>query len=1076
MKSDWLNEIIEALSKGGSCRLGGLWGSSYAYILSEALNRLPEGKSPKTLLVVLPTIEEAELAGDDFTSFMVKNSYDIMLFPFSETGDIATEPDIFSRRLQVAAKLTSPPLSETLIITSVQALAQKIPSPKTLLRDFITLKTGESFNTDKISARLIDEGFARQTEVTAPGEFSVRGGIIDIFSPDNHAPIRIELSGDKIESLRAFNPDDQSSREAMDEIKLCLNKLEQAESYLLDYLPKGALAALKEPSLVYEYMSTQGEEIEKKLKSYQHISFQTLPAIEGANFQITSLQRFSGGLTGIASELETLMEKGLSLTVFCQNKAEVSRLHELLPRGEKDIEIKTGRLNAGFIFPEISRAFISYNELFNRYRPHSGTPYYRGSPKYNGAGQSRRFRSIEETDKAKADLLEPFLELQKGDFVVHLKYGIGRFKGIEQLDKNGYLHEYLVIEYQDRAKIYVPVHQADMVEKYIAGIDRPPQLSRLGTDQWDIRKERVKTAISHFARELLEIQALRETQKGIAFPPDTEWQKEFEAAFPYEETPDQLQTNEVIKEDMKSSQPMDRLICGDVGYGKTELAIRAAFKAATAGYQVAVLVPTTILAQQHYQTFRERMADYPVNIEMISRFRSKPEQQKIIADVKAGAVDIIIGTHRLVQPDIEFSNLGLIVIDEEQRFGVEHKERLRKLKALVDALTLTATPIPRTLHMSLLGIRDISTLATPPLDRRAVVTQIIPFDESIVRMAIVRELKREGQIYFVHNRIYDIEKIADRIKAIVPGARVAIGHGQLPEAELEETMKKFIEGETDILVSTNIIESGLDIPRVNTIFIHNADNFGLADLHQLRGRVGRYKHQAYAYLIASPKVSTGDATKRLKAITEFNELGAGFKIALRDMEIRGVGNILGKEQHGHIASVGYDLYCKLLEQSVKVLKGAKTGQEVKSAAPAETSIELRLNAYLPVDYVTSEKQRMKLYRKISRIASVGEANEIHKELKDRFGTNIPPEVGNLLELAHIKFLAQRHSIVSIVQTEEPKSQLILHYMDNAKAKKLKDKNREILRIVDNDTLHINLPPKIADEPQRLLEFVKKILS
>ncbi|MBI4835301.1 MAG: transcription-repair coupling factor [Planctomycetes bacterium] len=1058
MKSAWLNEITETLSKGASCQLGGLWGSSYAYILSEALSRLPEGKKPKTLLVVLPTIEEAELAGDDFASFMGKGKYALELFPFSETGDISTEPEVFSRRLQVASKLISGTLPETIIIASVQALAQMIPSPKTLLRDFITLKTGESFNADKISARLIDEGFTRQSEVTAPGEFSVRGGIIDIFSPDSSTPVRIELSGDKIESLRAFSPDDQSSREAMDEIKLCLNKLEQAESYLVDYLPKNTLIAVKEPSLVYEHLAPQGEEIVKKIQSYQHISFQTLPTVEGANFQITSLQRFNGGLTGIAGELETLIQKGLALTIFCQNKAEVSRLHELLPRGEKDIEIKTGRLNAGFIFPEISRAFISYNELFNRYH------------------KPRRFRSSKEADKAKADLLEPFLDLEKGDFVVHLKYGIGRFKGIEQLDKNGYLHEYLVIEYQDRAKIYVPVHQADMVEKYIAGTDRPPQLSRLGTDQWDIRKERVKTAISHFARELLEIQALRETQKGIAFPPDTEWQNEFEAAFPYEETPDQLQTNEIIKEDMKSSQPMDRLICGDVGYGKTELAIRAAFKAAAAGYQVAVLVPTTILAQQHYQTFRERMADYPVRVEMISRFRSKSEQQKIIADVREGTVDIIIGTHRLVQPDIEFKNLGLIVIDEEQRFGVEHKERLRKLKALVDALTLTATPIPRTLHMSLLGIRDISTLATPPLDRRAVVTQIIPFDESIVRMAITRELKREGQIYFVHNRIYDIEKIADRIKAIVPGARVAVGHGQLPEAELEETMKKFIEGETDILVSTNIIESGLDIPRVNTIFIHNADNFGLADLHQLRGRVGRYKHQAYAYLIASPKVSTGDATKRLKAITEFNELGAGFKIALRDMEIRGVGNILGREQHGHIASVGYDLYCKLLEQSVKMLKGAKTGQEVKSSSPAETSIELRLNAYLPVDYVTSEKQRMKLYRKISRISGVGAANEIRNELKDRFGTSIPPEIENLLELAHIKILAQRHSIVSIVQIEEPKSQLILHYMDSAKAKKLKNKNREVVRIVDNDTMHINLPPKIADEPDKLLEFVKKVLS
>ncbi len=530
------------------------------------------------------------------------------------------------------------------------------------------------------------------------------------------------------------------------------------------------------------------------------------------------------------------------------------------------------------------------------------------------------------------------------------------------LEKNGQREEHLILEFGGGTRVYVPASKIDLVQKYVGGSRADPELSRLGGTSWQRKKEKVQAAVMDLASEMVELQAMREAQPGVSFPPDSEWQREFEAAFPYQETPDQLTSMNEIKRDMQRSRPMDRLVCGDVGYGKTELAMRAAFKTIDNGRQVAVLVPTTVLAEQHYRTFSQRLAEYPFVVDTISRFRSAAEQKRVIERLAVGGVDIIIGTHRLVSQDVRFKDLGLAIIDEEQRFGVEHKERLKKLRQTVDVLTLTATPIPRTLHLSLLGIRDISNLETPPQGRLAIETRIVRFDPQLIRHAILRELNREGQIYFVHNRVQNIREIADKIQKIVPEARIAIGHGQMGEHELEAAMSKFVRREVDILVATTIIESGLDIPNANTIFINQADNYGLADLHQLRGRVGRYKHRAYAYLVLdSERAITPDAGRRLKAIEEFTELGAGFKIAMRDLEIRGAGNILGTQQSGHIAAVGYELYCQLLENAVRSLKNM----------PVKTHLEVTLDlpwpAVLPREYVPGQKQKIEVYRRLARI-------------------------------------------------------------------------------------------------------------
>jgi transcription-repair coupling factor (superfamily II helicase) len=694
----------------------------------------------------------------------------------------------------------------------------------------------------------------------------------------------------------------------------------------------------------------------------------------------------------------------------------------------------------------LSIAVLSDHELFHREQARSVLPR----------------RQIE------SRAIDSFLDLHEGDLVVHVSQGIARYRGMHLLEKHGQAEEHLILEFREGTRIYVPASKIDLVQKYIGAGQSDPELSKLGGAGWQRKKDKVQAAVLDLASEMIELHALREAQPGLPFPADTEWQAEFEAAFPYEETPDQLTSLAEIKRDMERGRPMDRLICGDVGYGKTELAVRAAFKAIDNGKQVAVLVPTTVLAEQHFRTFSERLAEYPFVVEGLSRFRTAGEQKRIVERLARGGIDVIIGTHRLVSADVRFKDLGLVIIDEEQRFGVEHKDRLKRLRQMVDVLTLTATPIPRTLHLALLGIRDISNLETPPRDRLAIETRIARFDHQLIRHAIVRELNREGQVYFVHNRVYNIQEIADRLQSIVPEARIVVGHGQMPEHQLEQAMLRFVRREADILVATTIIESGLDIPNVNTIFINQADNYGLADLHQLRGRVGRYKHRAYAYLLLdSERAITPTAARRLKAIEEFTELGAGFKIAMRDLEIRGAGNILGTQQSGHIAAVGYEMYCQLLENAVRRLK------DMPPRTPLEVNVDLPWPAFLPRDYVPGQRLKIEVYRRLARVRKVERLEDFRGELRDRFGP--PPEAAEwLLRLAELRLLATRWQVSSVHlegkhatsngETVAGPLDVVLGYRGPRRIKQLAERSGGRLRVVDEHSAYFRLEPGEVSPP------------
>jgi transcription-repair coupling factor (superfamily II helicase) len=780
-------------------------------------------------------------------------------------------------------------------------------------------------------------------------------------------------------------------------------------------------------------------------------------------------------VTKVRDELDAAAANDF-LLIACHNEAEKQRLGEVLGSGQlaqnDRLRLVVGRVHAGFrLIPSPlsptgrggALVVLGDHELFRR------DPMLAPLPR----------RQLE------SRAIDSFLELQQDDLVVHLSHGIARYRGMHVLEKNGQPEEHLILEFGGGTRVYVPASKIDLVQKYVGGGKSDPELSKFGGVAWQRRKDRVQAAVMDLASDMIQLQALREAQPGVAFPPDSDWQREFEASFPYPETPDQLTTMGEIKRDMERSRPMDRLICGDVGYGKTELAIRAAFKTIDNGRQVAVLVPTTVLAEQHYRTFTQRLAEYPFVVESISRFRSHGEQKRIVERVARGGVDIIIGTHRLVSADVRFKELGLVIIDEEQRFGVEHKERLKKLRETVDVLTLTATPIPRTLHLSLLGIRDISNLETPPEGRLSIETRIVRFEQALVRHAILRELNREGQIYFVHNRVHNIREIAGHIQQIVPEARIVIGHGQMAEGELESAMLRFVERKADILVATTIIESGLDIANANTIFINQADNYGLADLHQLRGRVGRYKHRAYAYLLLDgERQITPTAAKRLKAIEEFTELGAGFKIAMRDLEIRGAGNILGTQQSGHIAAVGYELYCQLLENAVRSLKSMPVKTHL------DVTVDLPWPAVLPRDYVPGQKLKIEVYRRLARVRREDRLTEFRAELRDRFGP-IPPPVEWLVRLAELRLLANRWQIATIHlearHLEMPPSQheplplkptgpvdVVLGYRDRRKVERLANRSEGRLRIADAATAYFRLDPE-EYQPLVLYQALKHLL-
>ncbi len=1122
-KDEKYKQIAGDLASGKDCHVQGLWGSSAAFLIAGlASDKDLSGKGE--ILFVTSGIEEAEEVFEDVNVFLNESA---TFFPVSEDAiSVESLPDTntYVQQINVLYKLLSRngESAGRIIITPIQSLLQHVPLPEAIEKNILTIKIGQECGQEFLVDWLIKGGFERTGIVELPGEFSLRGGIIDIFPfsslkeheqgndipAGNRAgemPYRIEFFGDEIDSIRMFNTETQLSAKKVNECKILGVQAEQVNtpahpndkpspsersgrkkskfSSLIDYIPKDSWIIFLE----YENIENKAKHINDNLQSHDkifsfnriiksckdfrkiYLSRLTLKRENVFSFNINALDHFDHDVDSSIKKIEEIKTSHKKTIIFCSNQAEEQRLSELLssdtisqPASRKTkpkrarkiagkrslsnhIEYQIGHLNHGFLFEDISTAFLTHHEIFRRYR-------LRREPK----------------NLIPSKAIDSFLDLAEGDLVVHASHGIARFLGMQMLNsdnESGCCGEFLALEFDEGAKVYVPATKIELVQKYISGSEHKPKLSRLGNRTWERKKQIAKAAVQDMATELISMQAIREAKHGIAYPKDSEWQRKFESEFIYQETEDQLQVARDIKNDMESSKPMDRLICGDVGYGKTEIAIRAAFKTVMYGKQVAVLVPTTLLAQQHYRTFIERMADYPVNINVLSRFKTRKEQKEILEDLKEGTVDIIIGTHRLVQKDVTFKDIGLIVIDEEQRFGVVHKEKLKKLRESVDVLTLTATPIPRTLHLSLLGIRDISSLNTPPQDRQSIQTSLLRFDSEVIRNAILHELNRDGQVYFVHNRVKNINRIAETIGKIVPEAIISVAHGQMPEKILEKKTTDFINGRSDILVSTTIIESGLDIPNVNTIFINEADIFGLADLHQLRGRVGRYKHRAYAYLLLPKNRPVApEAEKRLKAIIDFSELGAGFKIAMRDLEIRGTGNILGIEQHGHIAAVGYEMFCRLLEIVIRKAKNEPVPDY------NDVHINFNLESYLPDNYIPDMKLKIEIYRKINRLSSKHEIEEMEIELNDRFGP-IPEHVKNLLMECEIRVAAQASHIRSLILTN---GTIILQVENLKKIETLFKNAKKMIKIVDSNELHLTLPGKRMSSYDTA-DFVKNLL-
>jgi len=1041
--------VAETLRTEGQASVEGLWGSS-APALAAAL--LPG--CPGVLLYVLAHIDAVDDARDDWRLFA---GVDPPVFPAWEAlpaeSDVSDE--ILADRLRVLKALTAvPPAGEgsaaggtpaavpaaaergeappeaaappRVLVTTIQALMQPVPSPRHLEENTLDLVVGRDYAPEDLRRWLAARGFRPAELVLEPGQFAARGGILDVFAPTAALPYRLEFFGDTLESLRTFDPGTQRSLD--DRERAAISFLPtgkggpiapQTTANLMDYLPADAWIVWRDPleiaevgrSFIAHLASPVGvyslEAVVRRGRAFTRVDLSSFTATGTSDAFLLRTEAppaLSGKAEAVREELADLAREDTVL-LFSDNEGESGRLAEILgtlPDEQRArIRLGVGRLGAGFRLTGERLTVLANHEVFHRYH------------------DRRRLRS-----RLQTRAIDTWLDLARGDYVVHVAHGIGRYLGMKTLRRGqkktvteaGDLElpappeeagDYLTIEFRDHVKVYVPASQIDLVQKYIGGFKGRPKLSSVGGKAWGERRRRVESAVENFALELLKVQALRQSRPGITYPEDSLWQKEFEASFPYPDTEDQVAAMHEIKRDMQSQRPMDRLVCGDVGYGKTELAVRASFKAVEAGKQVAVLVPTTVLAEQHLRTFRERVADYPVNVEMLCRFQTRGAQAEILKRFGKGQVDVIIGTHRLLQGDVAPADLGLLVVDEEQRFGVEHKERLKRLRQMMDVLTLTATPIPRTLHMSLLGIRDISSLTTPPQDRRAVRTEVCPWDDEKIRQAILRELARDGQVFFVHNRVRTIRGVAARVQALVPEARLEWAHGQMNEHELEKRMLRFFAGEIDVLVTTTIIESGLDVPRANTMFIHDADRFGLADLHQLRGRVGRYKHRAYCYLLLPEgRPATPAAARRLRAIEQYAELGAGFQIAMRDLEIRGAGNILGAEQSGHITAVGYEMYCQLLEAAVRRLRGEKI-EEVRRA-----DVQLEVAAFIPNSYVPTETQRIALYRQLRRAAGAERLAEVADEIADMYGP-LPDEVRRLVDLEEVRVAAGRAGIRSI---------------------------------------------------------------
>ncbi len=942
----------------------------------------------RTLLVLARGQKEAEKWAADLAAFLPGTSVDFYPAVYYYAGIESAELAAWCDKIRTLDRLASG--QRTLVVAPVEALFQPVISPSDLREAALVLSKGAQMKFDDVPVLLDMAGYAPVEAVSAPGQFSIRGCIVDVFSAGDPHPVRATFFGDEVESVRVFDRGTQKSVRVLDgPVRVRPMLPERRENALWDYLPADTVVVLDEPDEIRARLddhtwekSRPASEVEQAVGALARLELFTLP--RAGALEIRSAP--PGGLitreTAYA-QLKAWRGEGMRVLISCNNEGERDRLGELLRQnGVEPDGVWILGVDTGFQLPDFRLAFVTDQDIFGRYKVRKKTVHQA----WAGAEKPQAF------------------DIEKGDYVVHLIHGIGRFLGFQKGREAGDTQEYLVIEYREKARLYVPTSHIYLVDRYRGVGTAPRELDKLGTNHWKAKKERVQHLLMDVAAEMLEVQARREMTPGFAFPPDTEWQMEFEKAFLYEDTDDQHRASTQIKADMERARPMDRLLCGDVGFGKTEVAVRAAFKAVMGRRQVAVLVPTTILAYQHFRTFSERMADYPVRVEMLSRFRTAREQEKILLDLVEGKVDILIGTHRLIQDDVRFKDLGLLIIDEEQRFGVKHKEKFKKMRALVDILTITATPIPRTLYMALVGLREMSTIMTPPKDRVPVKTVVIPDEDDRLREVIEFELRRDGQVFFLHNRVHDIGAVRDRLAGLVPQARIAVGHGQMPEGELEVVVRDFVDGRIDVLLCTTIIESGVDIPNANTIVIDEAWHFGLAELYQLRGRVGRYKEQAFAYLVVPEGQSIpDDARERMQAIRQFDFLGAGYKIALKDLEIRGAGNILGEEQSGHIAEIGFDLYCKLLRENVQRIKGEPV------PLSGEVYFYLGFDPLLPEAYIPSAMDRLDFYRRIGSSLTHGQIDEVSEELFDRFGP-LHPDAAVFLNLARAKIVARERGV------------------------------------------------------------------
>lgn len=1127
LSSNEIGSVIHGVEAGIEEQLiSGLTGSARALFIATLYERT---KRPQ--LVVTHNLFQAQKVYEDLVELVGSDC--VYLYPVNDliSSEIAiASPELRAQRLHVLLQWVTNPKG---IVISPIAGVKRLIAPKSIWKKaLIHFRAGNDVDLDYVLNQLIACGYSRTPMVSTPGEFSMRGGILDVYPLTEEQPIRIELFDTEIDSIRYFDVESQRSEKKLDAITIGpatevplfsenfasgfeklktklkqmmqkvknksvkekineqigyeLEKLENQELFqgiykyislfyetpesLLDYFPHDGIVLFDETSRIQEVsqqldkeeaewhtaLLEQGETVSDLTMSkpfdslfqkrrhqkvhltlfLRHIPHTNPQNVVNANSK--SMQQFHGQMNVLKTEIERWKKANYAVAFLAADEERAKRMERIMNDYHIDVQLGDGtlplasgkvqililQLATGFELPIERLAVVTEEEIFS-----------------NKVRKQRRRRE----KMSNAERIKNYAELNVGDYIVHVNHGIGKYLGIETLEINGVHKDYLHVKYAGNDTLYVPVDQIDQIQKYVGSEAKVPKIHSLGGSEWKRTKKRVRSSVEDIADDLIKLYAEREASKGVKFDKDTEEQREFEASFPYQETEDQLKAINEIKADMEKERPMDRLLCGDVGYGKTEVALRAVFKAVMSGKQVAILVPTTILAQQHYETMRERFSEHPIHVAVLSRFRTRKQQAETIKGLKNGTIDVVVGTHRLLSKDVEFHDLGLLVVDEEQRFGVKHKEKIKQMKANIDVLTLTATPIPRTLHMSLLGVRDLSIIETPPENRFPVQTYVVEYNAALIREAIERELARDGQVYFLYNRVETIERMTEQIKMLVPEARVAFAHGQMSEGELENVMFDFLDGQYDVLVSTTIIETGVDIPNVNTLIVYDADKMGLSQLYQLRGRVGRSNRVAYAYFTYQrDKLLSEVAEKRLQAIKEFTELGSGFKIAMRDLSIRGAGNLLGAEQHGFIDSVGFDLYTQMLKEAIEERKGVKETEQ-----PFSVEIELQLDAYIPSSYIGDEYQKIEMYKRFRALETQQDVQDLKDELIDRFG-DYPEEVELLLAISLMKILAKDVRIESI---KENKREIVLLFSE--KAAEIID-NSKLFRIISSIDSRIHL--------------------